>query len=221
MVKSKEIFKIGRRIEIVRDGVRGTEYFPSQILDIIDDEIFIISGPIHKNNIVLLHKDENIEIAYLAKNKGMYIFSGLILARYYDPIYKIKIRKISEVKRYQKREYYRFETSLAVTKKVILEDQEGEKLSKEECRTRNISGGGLNLLSNYQHQVGDHVLCEFRIGGETLELKAEVIRITKIDTFDYDFSLGLAFLEISERDRDTIISFIFEEERIMREKGLI
>lgn len=221
MARYKDVFKIGKRIEIVRDGAKETEYFPSQILDIIDDEIFIISGPIHRNNIVLLHRGENIEIAYLAKNRGMYIFTGLILERDYDPIYKVRIRKTSEVKRYQKREYYRFETSIPVIKSLVIEGPEGQKLVKEKCRTRNISGGGLNLLSNYEHQVGDQVFCNFDIREEGLELKAEIVRINKVDAFDYDYTLGLAFSEISERDRDIIIKFIFEEERIMREKGLI
>jgi len=33
--------------------------------------------------------------------------------------------------------------------------------------------------------------------------------------------MGVQFIDINERDRDTIIKFIFAKERELREKGLI
>ncbi|NMB08987.1 MAG: hypothetical protein GX981_11450 [Tissierellia bacterium] len=221
MTKRKELFNVGDRVEIIREGTKNTQFYPSQILDITGGNTYVVSGPIHKNNTVLLHKGETIGIAYLVKNKGMYIFDAIILKREYLPIYKLEIEKISEIKKYQKREYYRFETSIPVIKEQIIKTEDGEEVITENCRTKDISGGGLKLLSNFKHNIGDNIVCKFHINEQTIKVESKVLRIEDIDTFDYKYALGVNFLDISEKDRDIIIKFIFEEERLLREKGVI
>lgn len=221
MTKHQDLFKIGDRIEITREGLKESKIYPSQILDSPKTNIFIISGPIYKNNIIPLHKGETIDIAYLVENRGMYVFKAKIIEKKYDPIYKLKVEKISQTKKYQKREYYRFEASIPVVKKHTIDTGQGEKVIVEKCKTKNISGGGLNLLSNFKHGKGDMVTCSFNINHRTIEAEAKILRIEPVDTYDYKYSLGIHFLDIKERDRDEIIKFIFEQERILREKGLI
>lgn len=221
MVGMESMVNIGDKIRIIREESQTTKFYPSQILDITGENTFIISGPIHKKNIVILHKDEIIEIGYLVKNKGMYIFNGKILNRDYSQIYKLEIEKISEIRKFQQRAYYRFETSIPVFKKQIIENEDGNEIIIENCRTKDISGSGLKLFSNFEHSVGDKILCQFHIDSKSIEAKSEIVRIEDIDTFDFKYALGINFIDIREKDRDVIIKFIFKEERLLREKGMI
>ena len=102
-----------------------------------------------------------------------------------------------------------------------LYDSEKDEIIIEECRTKDISGNGLKLLSNLEHKVGDKIICQFDINNETIKIESEIVRLENIDTFDFKYVLGIKFIDIEERDRDTIIKFIFEKERLLRGKGLI
>lgn len=221
MGRKKNIFNIGDKIDIIREESKANKFYPSQILDIIGENTFIISGPIHKKNIVILHKDEIVEIGYLVKNKGMYIFDAKILKRDYSQIYKLEIEKVSEIRKFQKRTYYRFETSIPIIKKQIIKKEDGDEIIVENCRTKDISGSGLKLFSNLEHSIGDKILCQFCINDEFIKVESEIVRVEDIDTFDFRYALGVNFIDITERDRDIIIKFIFEEERLLREKGMI
>ena len=221
MTGRKNMVNVGDKIEIIREKNKTIKFYPSQILDIIEENIFIISGPIYKNEIILLHKQEKIEIGYTVENRGIYVFSAIILDREYSPIYKLKIKKSSEVRKYQKRAYYRFETSIPVLKEQINKKGDEDEIIIEECRTKDISGNGLKLLSNLEHKVGDKIICQFDINNETIKIESEIVRLENIDTFDFKYALGIKFIGIEERDRDTIIKFIFEKERLLRGKGLI
>lgn len=221
MIKKKDVFSIGDKIEIIREGKKKTSFFPSQVLDIAKDNHLIISGPIHKSNIIVLHMQEIIEIGYIIENRGLYVFDARIIDREFSPIYKLRVERVSKTKKYQKREFYRFETSIPVIKEQIIKSDNGEEAFIETCRTRDISGNGLQLLSNFEHHIGDRILCKFYIGDNAINVNSEIVRVEEIDTFDFKYAIGVKFLDIGERSRDVIIQYIFERERQLREKGLI
>ena len=54
MAGRKIMANVGDKIEIIREKNKTIKFYPSQILDIIEENIFIISGPIYKNKIILL-----------------------------------------------------------------------------------------------------------------------------------------------------------------------
>jgi len=217
--QKKGLFNIGDRIELIRKESEETKFYPSQILDITKNDTYIVSGPIYKSKIVPLHINENIGVACLVKNMGRYIFNAKVIKRDYKRVYKLELEKISDLIKYQQREYYRFKASLIVTKKMNLKTKIGDEILSELCRTKDISGNGMQLLSNFEHKIGDKIKCDFKIKNHPISLECEVIRIETIDTFDYNYSLGIKFLDISEIDRDIIIKYIFEKERLLRRKG--
>lgn len=221
MNKRKDGINIGDRIEIIKITTKGERTYPSQILDITNEGNFLISGPIWQNQIIPIHKGEKIKISYVVKNKGRYAFDALVIRREYKNIYILEIQKISNIKKYQMRRYYRFNISIPVIKEFVLKIKAEEEILIEECKTKDISGSGFRLYSNYKHDVGDIVRCKFNIEENPIGIKGKVVRIEKVDTFDYKYSLGIDFIDISEQNRDIIIKFIFKQERILIEKGLI
>lgn len=221
MNKRKDGINIGDRIEIIKITTKSERTYPSQILDITNEGNFLISGPIWQNQIIPIHKGEKIKISYVVKNKGRYAFDALVIRREYKNIYILEIQKISNIKKYQMRRYYRFNISIPVIKEFVLKTKAEDEILIEECKTKDISGSGFRLYSNYKHDVGDIVRCKFNIEENPIGIKGKVVRIEKVDTFDYKYSLGIDFIDISEQNRDIIIKFIFKQERILIEKGLI
>lgn len=221
MYNDKDELMIGHKINIGRGSSKTKKTYPSQILDILDDDIFVVSGPMYKRGVVLLHKGEIIEVSYMVENKGKYYFKAKVLERCDKRIYKIKLKKVSDIKRVQLRNYYRFDLDLPVEKDFAIEIDGKKEVITENCRTKNISGGGLKLYSNFHHRIGDRVVCSFYINNHKIVIKGEVVRIEEVDVFYYKYGLGIKFIGLKEKDRDRIIRFIFQKERELKKKGLI
>ncbi len=217
-----DLLKVGDKIELLRiDSLQNKISYPSQVLDILDDDILEIRGPLHKNDFVFVSRKEKIRIIFVVKDKGKYQFDAEILNINYEGVYSLKIRRISEITKHQLRKYFRFDVSIPVKKYfTIIEDNE-EKILEENCRTKDISGGGMKLYTNYQHNVGDIITCEFEVDKHLITTKAKVVRVEEVDTFEFDFALGVEFKDIEERNRDRIIKFIFTKQRELIEKGMI
>lgn len=221
MVLLNDLFHIGDRINIIRYRKKKEDIYPSQVLDILSNDSLMISGPIHKSSVVTMHKGDIIGIECIVENKGRYIFKAEILNRYEKGIYKLEVRKISKIQRFQQRKFYRFSASLPV--KIIFNTKINDlsKSIEENCHTKDISGSGMKLLCNYEYRVGDIVQCILKLNDETLKFDCEVVRIEETDMSDYKFSMGINYINIKDIERDFIVKFIFEQERKLREKGLI
>lgn len=212
---------IGDKIHIVRKRRDMSIMYPSQILDIIDDNTYIISGPITQSTIVSVFISEKIEIIYIIKDKGRYKFDAIVLKKDEKNVYRLYIKKISETKRIQQRKFYRFSENLPVKKIFNLQMGKKQKTIEEKCLTRDISGSGMMLLSNYKHSIKDIVECYFEINNKMIHIKGQIVRIDELKESTFKYALGIYFSDIKKKDREDIIKYIFEKERIMIEKGLI
>lgn len=211
---------VGDKIKIMRMNYEDT-WFPSQVLDIITDKEFIISGPIKKNNLIFIHKGEEIRLCYMVEDKGKFFFTAKVQSMDHSKVYTLKVQRISDISRIQQREYFRLWSTLEVNKKHWVSKDHMIDEFDERCDARDISGGGMKLYCNFKHTIGDSVSCIIKINSLIIETKAIVKRVDEVDTFDYKYSVGVSFLEMEESNRDAIIKYIFEQQRILRDKGLI
>ena len=219
MLLSEDI-KIGDKIRIVKKDT-DNDYLASQILDRIDEDKICISGPINKSNLVFIHKDDLISLFYTVKDKGIFSYTAKVISRELTPIYTLQIERVSKILKIQKREHFRLMIGLDVEKEHKLYINGEKQTHNEKCEAKDISGGGMRIYCNFKHEINDKLYCKIKIEDEEIKVNAIVKRIDKIDTFDFEYSLGVSFLEIEELSRDTIIRYIFEQQRILRNKGLI
>lgn len=223
-MQNNKLFDIGEKIQIIRKNDKEDKRYSSQVLDIIDENTFIISGPIYKKSLIFLHLNEVVDIACTRENKGMYKFSAIVEQRDLNKLYTIKIRKITNIERLQQRKYYRFETNIPVEKLLLVSKRDKknkERNIKEDCITKDISGNGMKLMCNYKHSVGDKIYCNFKIYDQVIIVEGEVVRIEEIDAFNFNYAIGIKFLDIVDQERDIIVKYIFDQERKLRNKGLI
>jgi c-di-GMP-binding flagellar brake protein YcgR len=220
-MKSKDCsLNIGMKLEIEVSKNNEETTYPSQLLDIKNCEEFLISGPIVKNNLILLHKGEKINISYNVKDKGKHYFSAEIISRNHTKIYTLQTKKISSIKNIQQRKYYRLLTNIKVLKYFKDIDSKTE-YNIEKCETKDISGGGMQIYSSKSHEIGDKVACSIEGLEENVLVKGKVVRIDEVDSFNYKYLIGISFIDIEDKYRDIIIKYIFDEQRKLRLKGLI
>ncbi len=220
MNKKKQLFDVGTRLSLIKVINNIDNIYVSQLLDVIEPDELIISGPITKGRLVLVHKDEKLEICYNLDEKGKYCFDALVLSRNYSRIYTLRIKKISDIRKVQLRKYFRLPIALDVNKEFVSSDS--LEVHNEKCEAKDISGGGLKLYCNYHHELDDIVDCSFKINGVMTYAKGKVVRVIDlVDNEKFKYNLGISFTAIKEFSRDEIIKYIFDQQRILRIKGLI
>lgn len=219
-----DLGEVGSKISISRPEKEETH--PSQILDIYSEDELLISGPIEKGNLVLIHRNEIIRLEFIVEDVGIYYFDAKVLERKRDGVYSLRVKKTSKIKKIQKREFFRIMTNIPALKEFgkirdAMEPSGYKYLHSEKCEIRDISGGGVKIYCNYKHNKGDEITCSFEINDIRIETLGIVRRQEAIDTFDYKYSIGVAFKDMKQIDREEIVRYIFDKQRILRHKGLI
>jgi len=217
-----KFLELGMKLDIaIIDANDKRTFYPSQVLEFIEPDELIISGPMKKGQLVLLHKDEEIKVFYNVESRGKYTFDARIISREYKKIYILRIKRTSNVRKIQLRDYFRLPITLEVEKSFTISKGNNKEIITETCEAKDISGGGMKLYCKHKHEIGDEIQWKVKIKDNILEGKATVVRVEQVDAFNYKYSLGISFTDIAEKDREIIIKYIFEHQRILRIKGLI
>ncbi|MCT4606741.1 MAG: PilZ domain-containing protein [Marinisporobacter sp.] len=222
-MKKDMLPEIGMKISIDLENSKAIEkkQLVSQVTDIIDNYSMFIAMPIYKNIVTPISVGETIQITYSKKNLGVYAFKGKIIGRKKTSgISYMKVERIGDIFRVQRREFFRLDVVLnAKIRAIELEDHEKIILAL----TKDISGGGLRVISKEPLELGSTIEISIESGKETFVLKGKILRCTpyKDEGSKYDFDIGISLDDASEKVREKIISFIFDYQRKMRKKGLI
>ena len=112
----RKIFKVGDKIEIVRIDRRtweekGVQYV-SKIAD-IKDEYFYVFTPIKEGVYVTFFIEEIVRI-YKVMPDGVWVFDAVVEDRFKEPEYMIKVRQISDIRKIQRRMFFRLPINLDI-----------------------------------------------------------------------------------------------------------
>ena len=95
-------------------------------------------------------------------------------------------------------------------------------LIMKKCEIRDISGGGMKFLSKTAFEVDDMVVLSFSLqvhGKETVyQLIGRILSCQKLENDNDEYEHRLMFEKIMNSERESIIRFIFEEERKKRSR---
>lgn len=217
-MKRKAQLNIGDRIQIVRKRRNRSIMYASQVLDIVDEDTYVISGPITVGKLVQIFINELVEIIYIIEDKGRYKFEAIVLSSKEKGIYQLTIKKISSTSKIQQRNYFRLKIDIPVKKYFVLKNNQKYKMIKEKTLAKDLSGNGMNLLCNYRHDVHDIIDCVFEIDNRKIHTGGKIIRIEEVDHPSFKYALGICFYDIKKDDREYIIKFIFKQERIINKR---
>lgn len=208
-----EELRIGKKIYItlkrIDEAIEQNYELPSQIVDIIDNNNFIILSPFYKGNVIELQAGDEL-IVNLTHENGIYFFLGLVIdiineeGRAY---YSVKVS--SDIKKLQRREHFRLEITVPIVYQYITDN---DKDIQGQGVTKDVSGGGLKFVSSSEIKVGQSLDIFVRFSQE-LEIKtsAKVIRCSRAGHEKYDISI--LFGQLSFGKRETLIKYIFNLQR--------
>jgi len=178
-------------------------------------------------------------------NKGLYQCTCEALEKYKDNnIDVVKVRLTSNLEKIQRRQYYRLEIVHDIEYRLITEKEikaqqrlVNEKLDpaeEEELRRKlqewdkvwekttitDLSGGGVRFNSGNDFKAGDiiKVKLEFVTGGKSkkLMIDSKIVSVNKLIHISGVYEYRVEFINIQKKDREDLIKYIFEQERLRR-----
>jgi len=219
--------KIGTRIGLVVSSEIPVNDRPSLVSEFEwadEDNQAYIAAPILEGVIYPIKIGANIE-AYFIEKLELYKFNAEVLNRgVKDNIALLKIKIIGGFERIQRRQYFRFDCSVFIKYREIniFEDEEENQILKK-ALTRDLSGGGLCLLTDVKLETGKILGFELKLDENlSINFLGTIIRTSLSDRNEkYNYEIGISFKKIENKDREALIRYIFNEQRKLRQKGLI
>ena len=226
-----------RRLKLNEEG--GNEerkVYTTKVYDIISDERIELLMPMEQTKLILLPVDGEYELCFYTDN-GLYQCVAKVVDRYRDNnIYVLALDLTTNLRKYQRREYYRFSCALEMNSRELLKE-EIESLNHSQTSLQpelplkrsvivDISGGGLRFVSNLEYEKGSIILCNYNlvVDGATkhYSLVGRVLSVEELENRPGVYEHRVQYVNMDVDEREEIIKYIFNEERKNRhkEKGI-
>ncbi len=235
---------LGQKVEletvtrIIADGEpqQIRKVYSSKIYDIQTPERLEILMPYEQRKLVLLPVDTEYTMYFYVENAIMEC-SARIVDRYKTSnTYILVVELLTPLRKYQRREYYRYSCALAIETRELSEEEHSlldtpvlefdSELPVEKGIIVDISGGGLRFLSAQHYKAGTLLYCRYSLvdSGSEKEYRVvgRVLSVSPVEKRPGYFEHRIQYHNLDNRKREEIIRFIFEQERKNRkkEKGL-
>lgn len=220
----KKILQIGEKLEVYCDENDMCPKYYSMLQDIIDENDIIITIPMSNKTQATLILGQEVEITFF-RDEAKFIFRARVIEHLKNEnVDLLKLNRISPITRIQRRNYYRLKITLPIFIRLLnyYSNQDPNLEGWLKAYTLNLSGGGVKISFDRNLEEESLLECKLKINDEDLILKGKVVRCQLVEKDPIiRYEIGIAFIDITEYQRDLIIRFIFEEQRKLRKKGFI
>ncbi len=238
MNELENIVQPGERVDLQTISITRSDeadeerkYYISKVYDITEDRIEILM-PMEQTKLILLPVDAEYDLYFYAK-KGIYTCKGRVTERYKnESVYVVVLQMITELSKHQRREYYRYGCVLGMVSKQLkmeeenayLQDKFIEKLPEpqEKSVIVDISGGGLRFVSAQRYDNSRLVICRFvltvKVESKSFTCVVRVLGSRPVGNGTNNIEYRGQFVFLDNFDRESIIKYIFEEERRLRHR---
>lgn len=220
----KEAINVGEKIEVVvRERLNANfKACFSMVQDVPRDDELLITMPMLKGEPVELAIGQRVTINFF-RERGQFYFEAEVIDRQRtENVHLIRLKQSSPIDRLQRRSFYRLKINLPVLFRPMEHDAQPGERDYVRAYTADISGGGMRLLTDEGLEPGLQLECRLSMGEKDfLDLKGLVVRVSPCVEGNYKFEVGIKFIDILESERDGIIRFIFQQQRMLKAKGLI
>lgn len=226
---------IDRSKENAGESNEKRKSYQSQVIDVLSEDRIEISMPMEKTKLILLPVDGEYDLYFYSDN-GLYQCYARVVDRYkHNNMYVLVMDLISNLRKHQRREYYRFSCALEMNSRqlqkeeVELAGKPGDVLSPQlplkSSIIVDISGGGLRFVANYAYEIQSMILCKYHllVHGEIKEynLVGKVLGVRELENRKGVFEHRVQYVNVDPAEREEIIKYIFDEERktLRNQKG--
>lgn len=225
-----ELESVRKSINEFGETIRKT--YKSELYEIVSEDRVKIAMPMEKMKLILLPVDGEYSMCFYTPS-GLYQCIARVAERYKsDNLFVLVMELETDLQRYQRREYYRLNTILdmkcrPLDEKSITDPTEQVEIFDTDLTFDNgvmvdISGGGARFISKVQYQENSLIRFVFSlfVNGNMTEYRliGRVLKSNPIENKEDQFENRIKFVNIINEDRESIIRYIFEEERRMRHR---
>ena len=214
-------------------GEISQKIYYSNVHDILSEDSLEIVMPMEQTKLILLPVDSEYDMVFYGAS-GLYQCFARIVDRYKsNNVYILVVELTSNLRRYQRREYYRFSCALEMCARNLVEEevqaienkvpytlQPGLPLKRSVIE--DISGGGLRFMSNQRYEPESLLYCSYHliVGGERkrYEIIGKVLSVKELQNKPGTFEHRVQYYNVDVETREAIIRYIFEEERRSRKR---
>ena len=222
--------------EMHKAGVAPEEQkvYGSKVYDILSEDRMEILMPMEQTKLVLLPIDGEYELFFYGKT-GVYQCHGRIIDRYKsNNMYILVVEMTTNLRRYQRREFYRFSCALNMEDRELEEEEfENAENVEELLEPRlplqrsvivDISGGGLRFISKHAYNAGCHIHCRYHLvteqGIKEYNLVGKILKCQKLENRPGEYEHRVQYVNIKPTEQEEIIKYIFAEERKHRKHDI-
>ncbi len=231
---------IGNKIELVKleqviKNDQNKKVYVSKIFDILSPKTLQIAMPIYEGKIVPLGLDEKYTACFYT-NKGLLQCNVIVTSRYKSGnLFFLEILLLTDLNKVQRRAFYRYSCMLDAKVRLVSDNEfttgvpddisiQEDELEWNPARILDISGGGAKIVARNHLDRNEVIKIKFNtlIVDEIVgfNLFARILSSTSVQSRSDMFEQRLEFMRITQEERDKIIRFIFESERVNRAKEL-
>ncbi len=232
--------------KIRRIGASEETVYVSRFLYQQSEDEAVIEMPVKEGRLMVMEPGEAFQVCFYT-NKGLYRCQVQVVSRHYeDKLPMVVIKFQSEFERLQRRQHYRMECLLDmefyVPEKAALEQLLREKNNVQEPPvqteeeepaesapiqffagvTLDLSGGGVRFNSEHQTEEGSTIVMNIAFPAQTAPqvqlLFAKVLTVVPVPNHTGVYEHRVQFVSITNAERESIIRYIFLEERKRRQR---
>lgn len=216
-----------QKILRIKEDNEERKVYDSQVIDIISDDRIEVSMPFVQSKLVLLPVDGEYNVFFYTQG-GLYQCSARVADRYKNNnVFSVLLDLTSNLRKYQRREYYRFSCALEMNSRTLEETEiqaiEGNskllvpELPLQRSIIVDISGGGLRFVSNYAYETDSMILCKYDlwISGESknFSLIGKVLAVKEVENRPGVYEHRVQYVNMDKENREEIVKYIFDAER--------
>ena len=205
----------------------------SQVHEILSSDRMEIIMPTEKSKLILLPVDSVYDMVIYTKGTIYQCFVRIVDRYKSNNLYILVVELTSNLRRYQRREFYRFSCALEMSARTLADEEIKVIEKKEKFKAIqgfpmkkgiivDISGGGLRFITEEKYEKDSLLYCSYQlfINGENKEcnMVGSVLSVKPVENRDGVYEHRLKYVNIEVEKREEIIRYIFQEERKNRKK---
>lgn len=235
-----KFIKVGDKVELQsverpHNGEDNKKIYISRIQGILSEDTLEITMPMEQTKLVLLPVDGEYDLTIYGES-GLFQCFARIIDRYKsNNVYLLVVELTSNLRKHQRREYYRFSCVLEMSARNL----EEEEIQAIEAKTPyvlqpglplkrsvivDISGGGIRFMSNQKYEPESLIYCCYHLlideERKKYEVIGKVLSARELSNKPGTYEHRVQYYNINKETREEIIRFIFDEERKERKKRI-
>lgn len=209
--------------------------YQSQVIDLVSEDRIEVAMPMEKSKLILLPVGGEYDLCFFSSNTLYQCYARVIDRYKNNNIYMLLLELTSNLRKHQRREYYRFSCALEMNSRTLQEEEIQAMEQHEELMMPglplqrsvivDISGGGLRFVADYAYEVNSLILCKYQLWHEGINreynLVGKVLSSRELENRPGVFEHRVQYVNVEDEKREEIIKYIFGEERkiLSNQKG--